>query len=57
MYRESTHIPGGNPFTEEPGLNPMSPVTDVNPVLVIVEPARTTKEDVLASATVAATVV
>src|SRR5512132_4292415 len=36
-------VPGGNPVTEVPGLNPRSPVTTVGPVFVTVEPARTAK--------------
>src|SRR3954466_5217452 len=36
-------MPGGNPVTEVPGLTPRSPVTDVAPVLVTVEPARTAR--------------
>ena len=41
-----TIIPGGKPVTDEPGLIPRSPVTVVAPVLVIAEPARTTKPTV-----------
>jgi len=36
-------IPGGNPVTAEPGLNPRSPLTVVLLVLVTVEPASTAK--------------
>jgi hypothetical protein len=36
-------IPGGNPVTAVPGLSPRSPVTILEPVLVIVEPPRTAK--------------
>jgi hypothetical protein len=36
-------VPGGNPVTEVPGLNPRSPVIVVGPVLVTVLPARTPK--------------
>src|SRR5205807_2258841 len=36
-------VPGGNPVTAVPGLNPRSPLTLVAPVLVTVEPARTAK--------------
>jgi hypothetical protein len=32
-------IPGGNPVTEVPGLNPKSPSTMVGPVFVTVDPA------------------
>src|ERR1041384_1313454 len=35
-------IPGGNPVTAVPGLNPRSPLTIVPPVLVTFEAARTT---------------
>ena len=38
-----TTSPGGNPVTALPGLTPRSPVIEVAPVLVTVEPARTTK--------------
>src|SRR5881394_1278443 len=34
-------VPGGNPVTAVPGLNPRSPLTVVAPVLVTVEAART----------------
>src|SRR5688572_33323589 len=34
-------IPGGNPVTAVPGLNPRSPLTVVAPVLVTVEAAST----------------
>src|SRR6185503_14417970 len=36
-------IPGGNPVTAVPGLNPRSPLTMVPPVLVTVEAPRTAK--------------
>ncbi len=36
--------PGGKPVREVPGESPRSPVTTVEPVLVIVEPARTAYE-------------
>src|SRR4029077_12129914 len=35
-------VPGGNPVTAVPGLNPRSPLTVVAPVLVTVEAARNT---------------
>src|SRR6185503_18768341 len=35
-------VPGGNPVTAVPGLNPRSPLIVVGPVLVTVEAARTT---------------
>ena len=35
--------PGGNPVTEVPGLKPRSPLTTVEPTLVIVELPRTAK--------------
>ncbi len=39
------NIPGGNPPIEVPGLNPISPVITVAPVLVTSEPARIAKLD------------
>jgi hypothetical protein len=36
-------VPGGNPVTEEPGVNPISPVTTLGPVFVIVLEANTAK--------------
>src|ERR1035437_3143879 len=36
-------IPGGNPVTAVPGDTPTSPDTTVEPVLVMVDPARTEK--------------
>jgi hypothetical protein len=38
-----TMIPGPKPVMAELGLTPTSPVIEVRPVLVTVEPARTTK--------------
>jgi hypothetical protein len=37
--------PGGNPVTDEPSLGwmPTSPVSTVGPLLVIADPASTTK--------------
>jgi hypothetical protein len=52
MYSDpSNTVPGGNPVTEIPGLNPRFPVTTVAPVLVTVEPARTAKLPAVASGT------
>ncbi len=36
-------VPGGNPVIEVLGLNPMSPLITLDPVLVMVEPARMAK--------------
>src|ERR1041385_5640373 len=47
-------IPGGNPVTAVPGLNPRSPPTVVPPVLVTVEAARTAKLAAVPRATGAA---
>ena len=38
-----TMIPGPKPVTAFPGLTPRSPVIEVRPVFVTVEPARTAK--------------
>ncbi len=46
------NIPGGNPPTEEPGLNARSPVITVAPVLLIAAPARIARFDELPSETV-----
>src|SRR5665213_2462827 len=44
MTAGEVSVPGGNPVTAEPGLNPRSPpVRVVGPVLVTVDPARTRK--------------
>jgi hypothetical protein len=47
-------VPGGNPVTEVPGAKPKSPVTTEEPVLVIVEPARTAKLSAVPKFTVVA---
>jgi len=44
-------FPGGNPPQEVPGLNPISPVTVVAPVLVIADPAIMANSDKPESAT------
>src|SRR6185295_10235475 len=43
MCRVPVKVPGGNPVTEVPGVNPMSPFTTLGPVLVIVLAAKTEK--------------
>jgi hypothetical protein len=52
MCNTPFNIPGGNPLTEVPWLNPRSPVMLVAPVLVIAELERTAKPDIPASCTV-----
>ena len=44
-------MPGGKPVTAVPGLTPRSPVTEVAPVLVTVEPASTARAPAERSAT------
>jgi hypothetical protein len=36
-------VPGGNPVIDVPGLRPISPLIEVDPVLVMVDPASTAK--------------
>src|SRR5207248_10714265 len=50
-FMDPTSVPGGNPVTAVPGLTPRSPVTEVGPVLVTVEPPSTTNLSAAPSAT------
>jgi hypothetical protein len=45
--------PGGKPVMEVPGLSPIFPEITDGPVLVIVEPASTAKDDAVPRPTVA----